>query len=80
MSARSAEGQHLCPGAEGRHHHQTLAGSAGEEPAGGPGHRRQRHPAGSAVIGTNHFCLQDDQEGRSDWSQSLYFFPPQMWH
>lgn len=81
MSARSAEGQHLCPGAEGRHHHQTLAGSAGEEPAGGPGHRRQRHPAGSAVIGTNHFCLRDDQEGRSDWSKSLYLPPtPRMWH
>lgn len=63
VSARSAEGQHLRPGAQGRHHHQTLAGSAGEEPAGGPGDRRQRHPAGSAVIGTNGFALQDDPEG-----------------
>lgn len=60
VSARSAEGQHLCPGAQGRHNYQTLAGSASEEPAGGPGDRRQRHPAGSAVMGTISFGLQDD--------------------
>lgn len=49
VSARSAEGQHLRPGAEGRRHHQALAGPAGQEPAGRSSHRCQRHPAGSAV-------------------------------
>lgn len=49
MSARPAEGQHLRPGAEGRHNHQTLAGSAGQEPAGGPSDRRPGHPAGPTV-------------------------------
>lgn len=49
VSTRPAEGQHLRPGAEGRHHHQTLAGSAGQKPAGGPSDRRPGHPAGPAV-------------------------------
>lgn len=59
MSARPAERQHLRPGAERRHHHQTLARTAGEEPAGGTSHRRKRHPAGSTVIGTKQLTKRD---------------------
>lgn len=63
VSARPTERQHLCPGAEGRHYHQTLAGTAGEEPAGGPGHRRQGHPTGSSVKGV---CGEGGQSERLD--------------
>lgn len=49
VSSRPAEGQHLRPGAEGRHHHQTLARTAGEKPAGKPSHRHQGHPTRSTV-------------------------------
>lgn len=44
-----AQGHHFCPSLEGRHHHQALAGPAGEEPAGGTGHRSQRHSSSSTV-------------------------------
>lgn len=44
-----AQRHHLCPGPEGRHHHQTLAGPAGEEPPGGSGHRCPGHPSTPAV-------------------------------
>lgn len=45
----SAQRHHFCPSLEGRHHHQALAGPAGEEPAGGTGHRSQRHSSSSTV-------------------------------
>lgn len=44
-----AQRHHFCPSLEGRHHHQALAGPAGEEPAGGAGHRSQRHSSSSTV-------------------------------
>lgn len=49
MPPRSAQRHHFCPSLEGRHHHQALAGPAGEEPAGGAGHRSQRHPSSSSM-------------------------------
>lgn len=60
MSPRPAEGQHLRPGAEGRHHHQALARTAGQKPAGGPGDRRQRHPTRSTVTEGAGLCVDTD--------------------
>ena len=49
MSSRPAQRHHFCPGAERRHHHQALAGTAGQELAGGPGDRSKGHPLTTTV-------------------------------
>lgn len=46
---RPAQRHHLRPSPEGWHHHQALAGPAGEEPTRGAGHWSQGHPSPPTV-------------------------------
>lgn len=53
MSAGPAEGHHVCSGAKGRLHHQTLARTARQKPTGRAGHRPSWHPFTASVTHTH---------------------------
>lgn len=61
MPARPVEGCHIRPGAKGRHHHQALAGPAGQEPAGGPGDGWPRHPPDRTVTSSTPLTLPEER-------------------